>query len=64
MSVPHQKGENIVWSFVKDSIIKEKEVYKPIGIRDFDNNLFEEEEGRGVWWVLDRNPHLKHLIQL
>ena len=44
MSVPHLKGGNIGWTFVKDNIIKENEDYKTIGPRVFDYKLFEEEE--------------------
>ena len=45
MSVPHPKGGNIVWTCVEDNIIKEKEDYKAIGLRGFDNKLFEDKEG-------------------
>ena len=31
-SVTHPKGGNIVWTFVKDHIIKEKYQYKAIGL--------------------------------
>ena len=48
MSVPHPKGENIVWTCVKNHIIKEKEDYKAIGICVFDYKLFELEEVGGV----------------
>ena len=64
MSVPHPKGRNIVWTYVKDNIIEEKEDYKSIGIRGFDYNLFEEVEGRWIREVLDRYLYLKHLIKL
>ena len=47
MSVPHQKGERVVWTCVKDNIINEKEYYKAIGLCGFDYKLFEEEEGGG-----------------
>ena len=36
MSIPHLKGGNIVWNFVKDHIIEEKEQYEAIGLRGFD----------------------------
>ena len=32
----HPKGGNIVWTCVKDNIVKEKEAYKAIGLRGFD----------------------------
>ena len=41
MSVPHQKGEGIVWASVKSHIINEKEQYKTIGISGFDYKVFE-----------------------
>ena len=49
---------------MKDNIIDEKEDYKDIGLREFDYKLFEEEEGGGIWEVLDGYTYLKHLIQL
>ena len=45
--VPHQRGGDIVWTCVKDDIIKENEDYKSIELRGFDYNCFEEEEGVG-----------------
>ena len=36
VSVPHLKVGNIVWNFVKEHIIDEKEQYKYIGLRGFD----------------------------
>ena len=42
VSVPHPKGGAIVWTFVKDHIIDEKEYYKDIGLRGFDHKVFEE----------------------
>ena len=41
VSVPHPKGEATVWTCVKDQVIYEKEDYKEIGLRGFDNSLFE-----------------------
>ena len=52
MSIPHLKGGNIVWNFVKDHIIEENEQYEAIGLRGFDYKLFEEEECGGVREVL------------
>ena len=48
MSVPHTKGGNIVWNFVKDNITKEKDGYETIGSQVFDDKLFEEEKGGGI----------------
>ena len=48
VSVPHPKGRNIVWTCVKDSITKEKEDCKDIGLCGFDYKLFEEEEGEVI----------------
>ena len=62
--VPHKKGGNIVWTFVNNHIINEKEQYEAIGIHGFDYKLFEEEEGGGTRERLDGYPYLKHLIQL
>ena len=45
VSVPHPKGGKIVWTFVKDHVIDEKEDYKEIRLRGFDYSLFEEKEG-------------------
>ena len=45
MFVPHPKGGEFVWDFVKDHIIEEKEQYKYIAPHGFDYTLFEEEEG-------------------
>ena len=39
---------NIVWIFVKDNIIKEKEQCRVIGLLEFEYKLFEEEEGGGI----------------
>ena len=47
MYVPHLKGGGIVWTCVKDNIIKEKEDCKYIGLCGFYYTLFEEEEGGG-----------------
>ena len=47
VSIPHPKGENIVWTCVKDYIIEEKEDYEAIELRGFNYKLFEEEEGGG-----------------
>ena len=48
MYILNSKGGNIVWNFVKDHIIDEKEKYKDIGLRVFDYKLFEEEQGGGT----------------
>ena len=64
MSVLHPKGGIIVWPFVKDHVIDEKEDYKDIGIRGFDYSLFEKEEGGRKREGLDGYPYLKHLIKL
>ena len=48
MSVPHNKGGNIVWTCVKDHIIEEKDKYEAIGLRGFDYRLFEDEEVGGA----------------
>ena len=45
MSVPHMKGENIVWTCVKYHIIDEKKQCKAIGLRGFYYKIFEGEEG-------------------
>ena len=47
---------------MKDTIIKEKDKYKAIGLRGFYYNLFEEEEGVGTINGLDGYPYLKHII--
>ena len=41
MSVPHPKGGNIVWNYVKDNIIEEREESEAIGICVFDYKLVE-----------------------
>ena len=64
VSVPHPKGGKIVWTCVKDHVIEEKDDYKEIGLRGFDYSLFEEKEGGGKRYGLDRYPCLKHLIKL
>ena len=64
MSVPHPKLVAIVWTYVKDHIIDEKEYYKDIGLCGFDYKLFEEEEGGETREWLDGYSYLKHLIQL
>ena len=64
VSVPHPKGGKIVWTYVKDHVIEEKEDYKEIGLRGFDYSLFEEKEGGGKREGLDGSPYLKHLIKL
>ena len=46
--IPHPKGENIVWTCLKDHIIDEKDQYKYIGLRGFGYTLFEEEEVGGT----------------
>ena len=38
----------MVWTCVKDNIIKEKEDYKAIKLCGFEYTFFEEEEGGGV----------------
>ena len=63
VSVPHTKGGAIVWTFVKDHIIYEKEYYKYIVIRGVYYKLFDEDEGGGNREGLDGYPYLKHLIQ-
>ena len=63
VSVPHPKGGGIVWTYVKDHIIDEKEDYKDIGLRGFYYKLFEEEEGWGTREDFYGYPYLKHLIQ-
>ena len=62
MSVPHPKGGDIVWTFLNNHIIDEKEKYKDIGLRGFDYKLFEEEEGGGTREGLDGYPYLKHIF--
>ena len=42
MSVPYPKGGDIVWTCVKDDIIKGKKDYQSIGLRGFGYKLFEE----------------------
>ena len=64
LSVPHPKGGAIVWTFVKDHIIDEKEYYKDIGLCGFNSNFFEEEEVGGTREGLYGYPYLKHIIQL
>ena len=54
VSIMHAKGGDIVWTCVKDNINEEKDQYKVIGLRDFDHELFEEEEGGGIQKALDR----------
>ena len=56
VSVPYPKGGAIIWTFVKEEVIDEKEDYKDIGLRGFDYKLFEEEEGRGKREGLDGYP--------
>ena len=63
MSVLHPKGGIIVWPFVKDHVIDEKEDYKDIGLHGFDYKLFEEYEGGGTGEGLYGYPYFKHLIQ-
>ena len=41
VSVPHPKGGNIVWNYVKDNIIEEREESEAIGICVFDYKLVE-----------------------
>ena len=48
VSVSHPKGGNIVWTCVKDHIIKEKDQYRTIGLRGYDYRIFKDEEGKGV----------------
>ena len=64
VSVPHPKGRKIVWTYVKDHVIEEKEDHKEIGLRGFYCSLFEEKEGGGEREGLDRSPYPKHLIKL
>ena len=45
VSVPCPKGGNMVWNFLKDNIIKEKDQYEYIGLHGFGYTFFEEEEG-------------------
>ena len=47
---------------MKDHINEEKEQCVDIGLRGFDNKLFEEEEGGGTREGLDWYPYLKHLM--
>ena len=47
---------------MNDHIINEKDQYKAIGLRGFDYNSFEEEEGGRNRERLDGYPYLKHLI--
>ena len=44
----NMKWGNIVWTCVKENIIKENEDYKAIGLCGFGYKLFEEEESREV----------------
>ena len=44
VSFLHPKGRNIVWTYVKDNTIEEKDQCEYIGLRGFDYNLFEEEK--------------------
>ena len=64
VSVPHTKGGNIVWNFVKDNITKEKDGYETIGSQGFYDKLFEEEKGGGIHQGLYGYHYLKHLILL
>ena len=63
VSVPHLKGGDIVWTWLNDHTIDEKEPYEAIGLCGFDYKLFEEEEGGGAREGLDGYPYFKHLIQ-
>ena len=63
VSITYPKG-GVVWTCVKDNIIKEKQQYDAIGIRGFDYKLFEEYEGVGGREGLDGYPYFKHMIQL
>ena len=64
VSVPHPKGGNIVWTYVKGNFIEENEDYAAIGLHGFDYKPSKEEQGWGVQEVLDGYPYLKHLIKL
>ena len=64
MSLPHQKGGNIVWTGMKYHIDEENDQYKAIGLCGFDYRSVKEYEGGGTREGLDRYPYLKHLIQL
>ena len=64
VSVPHPKGGAVVWNFVKDHMIDEKEDYKDIVLSGFDYKLIEEEEGGGTREILYGYTYLKHIIQL
>ena len=64
VSIMHPKGGKIVWTCVKDDIIKENNNYEAIGLSGFDYKLFEEEEGRGVIDGLYGYPYLKHILKL
>ena len=62
VSIPHPKGENIVWTCVKDNITQYKKDFKAIGLSGFGYKLFEEEEYGGIQEELDGYPYLVHLI--
>ena len=64
VSVPHPKGEGIVWTGMNDNTTDEKDQYKSIGLRGFDYKLFEEEESGGTIERLDSYHNFKHKIQL
>ena len=50
--VPHPKDGIILWTCVKDNIIKEKDKYKAIGLHGFDYKIFKENEGMGCLRVI------------
>ena len=51
-------GGGVIYTCVKDDVVREKEQYKSIGLHGFDYKLFEEEEGT---WGVERAQMCIHI---